>query len=211
MRRIEYTTTAKGSVHMKPKASERLEKLTQRIKGINWKEIFTGRTAAALGSLALVCAVIAAVAVLGSDAKSAGSDESTKLLGQSVLVGLEVSDADAQEYDYFETAAINRRQVREEALAVLSQIAENPDVLPDTKDEALADIARIAEEMSTEADIESLIAAKGIADCIAVYSEEQCTVIVRTDGLMESETAQILEIVVAQTSLSPENVKIIEC
>lgn len=49
MRRIEYTTTAKGSVHMKPKASERLEKLTQRIKGVNWKEIFAGRTARGAG------------------------------------------------------------------------------------------------------------------------------------------------------------------
>ena len=115
-----------------------------------------------------------------------------------------------EDTDYFQNAVLDRKQVREEALAVLEQVAANPDVLPDTKDQALSDIAAIVKEMSVESTIESLIKAKGIDDCMAVLSEGKCTVIVKTDGLLANEVAQILEIVVLEASLSPENVTISE-
>lgn len=195
---------------MKGKISESFQKMKSRLAAVKWKEVFTGRGAIALGSLLMICAIVAAVAILGGDPDPlpSGNEESTKTLGQSVLVGLETSEPEVE--DYFVFATENRERTREEAIAVLQLIADNPDVLPDTKDEALAGIGRIANEMSVEANIETLIKAKGIEDCIAIFSEGKCTVIVRTDGLLDEEKAQILDIVVTEASVLPENVKMIE-
>ncbi len=187
------------------------ESIRQKLGSIKWKAVFTGRGAIALGSVVLVCAIVAAVAFIGGKTEPMGAEESVKTLGQSVLVGLDVSgSADNDDTDYFTAAALNRDRVRSEALAVLEQISVNPDVMPDTKDEALTGIAQMTKEMNIETNIESLVEAKGIGKCIAVFSEGKCTVVVKTDGLLDNEVAQILDIVVTEGNIEPVNVKVIE-
>ena len=58
--------------------------------------------------------------------------------------------------------------------------------------------------------IETLVKAKGFEECVAVISEEKCSVIVKSEGLMDDQVAQILDIVITESDLSPENITIIE-
>ena len=62
------------------------------------------------------------------------------------------------------------------------------------KTEAIESVNRIADEIAAEANIETLVMAKGFEDCVAVISDGSASVVVKTNGLLPSEIAQIMEI-----------------
>ncbi|MBO5439022.1 MAG: SpoIIIAH-like family protein [Clostridia bacterium] len=112
--------------------------------------------------------------------------------------------------DYFAQTALSRKQARDEALEVLQAVAKSDVALPEAIESALSDIAQIAKDIENESNIETLIQAKGIKECIAVISDGKATVIVQTDGLLASEVAQINEIVYESAGILPTDLKIIE-
>ena len=112
---------------------------------------------------------------------------------------------------YFASVQISRQQARDEALEVLQLVIDSDSAVESAKAEAIADVSRIADEIASEANIETLIKAKGIEECIAVISDGNANIVVKSDGaLMQNEVAQIMEIVVEQSGISPENIKITE-
>jgi len=111
---------------------------------------------------------------------------------------------------YFAVTVVSRQRARDETLELLTNIIDNADDLPEVRGRALNDIAVIAREIEHEANIETLVRAKGFADCVAVVSGENANIIVQTDGLMPNEIAQIKEIVFEQAGIHPRNIKIIE-
>ena len=119
-------------------------------------------------------------------------------------------DKDENTSDYFAQTALSRQQARDEALEVLQAVATNSSALPEAVDAALADIAQIAKDIDSESKIETLVRAKGFEECIAVINDDSATVIVKTDGLLASEVAQINEIVYEQSGILPTGLKIIE-
>ena len=119
-------------------------------------------------------------------------------------------DKDENTSDYFAQTVFSRQQARDEALEVLQAVATNSSALPEAVDAALADIAQIAKDIDSESKIETLVKAKGFEECIAVISDDSATVIVKTDGLLASEVAQINEIVYEQSGILPTGLKIIE-
>jgi stage III sporulation protein AH len=119
-------------------------------------------------------------------------------------------DKDENTSNYFAQTALSRQQARDEALEVLQAVATNTSALPEAVDAALADIAQIAQDIDSESKIETLVRAKGFEECIAVISDNTATVIVKTDGLLASDVAQINEIVYEQSGILPTGLKIIE-
>ena len=113
------------------------------------------------------------------------------------------------EYDYFTSAALDRQQSRDEAIEVLRLVTENDDATEAAKTEAAAKISKIAVDMQNEANIETLVKAKGFEECVAVIADDSVSVIVRTDELMANQAAQILAIVYETTGISTENISII--
>lgn len=111
---------------------------------------------------------------------------------------------------YFASVQISRQQARDEALEVLQMVISSESALESAKAEAIENVNRIADEITAEANIETLILAKGFEDCIAVISDGNASIVVKTDGLLQSEIAQIMEIVYEQASIAPSNIKIIE-
>ncbi len=112
---------------------------------------------------------------------------------------------------YFASVQISRQQARDEALEVLQLVIDSDSAIESAKQEAIADVSRIADEIAAEANIETLIKAKGFEECVAVINDGNANIVVKTDSaLMQNEVAQILEIVVEQSGISPEYVKITE-
>ena len=111
--------------------------------------------------------------------------------------------------DYFTAVALNRQQSRDEALDVLKLVAESAEASAEAKAEASAKISQIALDIQNEANIETLVKAKGFEECVAVISDNSVSVIVSAEGLVAAEAAQILSIVRDTTGVSPENVTII--
>ena len=110
---------------------------------------------------------------------------------------------------YFSATQVSRQRARDEALEVLQSVVENVDAGEQTKNEALAGIATIADEIRKEADMESLITAKGFEQCVAVLNGESVSIIVKAESLQPAQIAQINEIVYSTTGIAPAGVTII--
>ena len=79
-------------------------------------------------------------------------------------------------------------------------------------DQANVAIQTMASATMTEAQIENLVTAKGYADCVAFLGEDSVSVVVsaQENGLTDADAARIGEIVMEQTGLRADQIKIIE-
>jgi stage III sporulation protein AH len=118
-------------------------------------------------------------------------------------------DVEGGENDYFAATVLTRNQSRDEAIDVLKLVTENASASEAAKAEAAAKISQIAVDIQNEANIESLVKAKGFEECVAVIAEDAVSVIVKSETLQANEAAQILAIVYETTGVSPENISII--
>ncbi|MDL2287090.1 SpoIIIAH-like family protein [Eubacteriales bacterium OttesenSCG-928-G02] len=196
----------------------KFKEIIEKIKKYDYKKLMTSRNFIIAGSVLVIGLTVVAVSIFfGGDGGFLTVDnESKKILGNPVLVGNETSGQpetseainEIDDSDYFAVSVINRQRVRDEALEVLRSIANNPDVMPDTKEEAMLSIASMINEMTAETNIETLVKAKGFEECVAVISGNQCSIIVKSDDLLADQTAQILEVVLESTNITANNVKI---
>ena len=79
------------------------------------------------------------------------------------------------------------------------------------RDQANETIQTMASYTVTEAQIENLVVAKGYADCVAFIGEESVSIAVAAppEGLQETDTARIVDVVGQVTSFTPSQIKII--
>ena len=110
---------------------------------------------------------------------------------------------------YFSATQVSRQRARDEALEVLQAVVDNVEATEAAKSEALAGISAIADEIQKEANIESLITAKGFEQCVAVLNGDKATIVVSADTLQPAELAQINAIVYEQTGIVPSGVTIV--
>ena len=113
------------------------------------------------------------------------------------------------ENNYFTATALSREQSRDEAIDVLRLVTESAESTEAARAEANAKISQIAVDMQNEANIETLVKAKGFEECVAVISEGTVSVIVKAESLQANEAAQILAIAHETTGISTENISII--
>lgn len=166
--------------------------------------------------LLIAAAIVVNFAVLkGSDKddgfdydQSAGVNDSIDNNGDS---GSDSSSGNASVGDtYFSSIQISRQRTRDEAIEVLQSVVENQASTETAKNEALAEINKLATVMEDESNIETLVVAKGFEECVAVISDGKISVIVKSDGLIPSEISQINEIVYQQAGILPVDITIIE-
>ena len=117
--------------------------------------------------------------------------------------------AGSTENDYFAATVLNRQQSRDEAIDVLKMVTESEEASEEARAEANAAISKIAVDIQNEANIETLVKAKGVEECVAIISDDSVSVIVGAESLMAAEAAQILSIVYDTTGVDPERVSIV--
>ncbi len=166
-----------------------------------------------IGSVLLIAAAVAInIAIFSSPTddgfdydQSAGMD-SDQLNGDTQMPSNTDTDVDS----YFTGVQVSRQRTRDEAIEVLQAVVDNASSTEAAKAEALAEINNMARVMEAEANIESLIVAKGFEECVAVISGENASIVVKSEGLVASQISQINEIVYTQAGIKPINVTIIE-
>ena len=173
------------------------------------KKLFGSRAARSLAVLLVVVLIGALVYVnyrLFYDPTDAmGFGENNMPEGDSTQAG---SDAVGDE-SYFTAVALNRRQSRDEAIDVLKLISEDEQASAEARAEAAEMISKIAVDIQNEANIETLVKAKGFEECVAVISEGAVSVVVSAETLQAADAAQIFTIVYDTTGISPDKVSII--
>lgn len=132
---------------------------------------------------------------------------------QSVLgeAEAEAASADALNADYFATVRLSRQESRDRAVHTLQETM----AYEDRTDEVTRCAQSLDEIVNTaleEAQIESLVIAKGYSDCVTYISDNVVSVAVSApaEGLKESDVALISDVVTSQTSFALSDVRIIE-
>lgn len=166
------------------------------------KSIIFGRRQLVMGALALLLA--GAVYLnwqIGSDNTVAASSNSD--VGNAQFV-----NAQASESAYFTAAKAERKAARNDSIAELKEIAESATADEETKKEAAERSVELAAAADAEANIETLIKAKGFEECIAVIGQEGISIVVRSEDLLDSQVMQIKDIVTSQTDYEHDQIKI---
>lgn len=131
---------------------------------------------------------------------------------EDTLGGSQTTGGEAEgegENNYFTSTALSRQQSRDEAIDVLKLVTESEEASEAAKKEAADKISQIAVDIQNEANIETLVKAKGFEECVAIISDGSASVIVKAESLQANEAAQILAIVYETTGISPENISIV--
>ena len=111
--------------------------------------------------------------------------------------------------DYFAAVRLSRQEARDGAVTLIQEaMAYDRD---GEGYQASAQLEQIVQTALTEAQIESLIIAKGYTDCVAYISDEGISVAVAAPegGLQESDVAVIADIVMTQTQFSLEHIRVV--
>ena len=106
-------------------------------------------------------------------------------------------------------ARLTRQTARDEAVELLEDILKDDSAEVAVKQAAVDEAAVIAQNILKETNIESLIEAKGFTECVAYINGESCTVVVNGDMEDEQNALIVRDIVVSESGVSAENVKII--
>lgn len=141
------------------------------------------------------------------DAQKVMSDDTLILAGDDVVSADAAVDTAT---DYFAAVRLSRQQARDSAVNLLQDAAVNSD---QTKaEESAAELEDIVQTALTEAQIESLIIAKGYTDCVAYMSSEGISVAVSAPegGLQQADVAVIADIVMSQSEYTLDEIRVVE-
>ena len=112
--------------------------------------------------------------------------------------------------DYFTEARLEKESSRSKSLEILNQTAANESFDADIRQKAQNQILKMAEDVEKESMIEKVAQAKGYQE-VAVYIDgDSVKLIVKKDSLNEQDVAKLKDIIVEQTGISPQNIKIVE-
>lgn len=124
--------------------------------------------------------------------------------------GADDLEVNAPAGSFFSEARLTRQQSRDSAVDTLTQMFKDASLSDEQKAQLAIKAAGVAQSIEAESKIENLIKAKGFSDCIVYIEGERVDVIVKTQGLLRDEVAQITDILVTETGAVEENISITE-
>lgn len=130
--------------------------------------------------------------------------ETSKILGEAAYVN---SNVEMEETGY-ESQKIACETAREEALALLDEILNNPGTDKTQYDKAQAEKLSIAKAVENEALCEMQLKTKGYKDVVVYIHNESASVYLSDEELSTVQTLQIQEIVASTANILPEKIKI---
>ncbi len=132
------------------------------------------------------------------------------VLGEDMAALAAGEDIATTASDYFAAVRLSRQQARDSAVNLLQEAMAYSD---ETKTaETAAELDVIVQTALSEAQIESLVIAKGYTDCVAYMSQEGISVAVSAPegGLQQADVAVIADIVMSQSDYALEDIRIVE-
>lgn len=137
-----------------------------------------------------------------------------KILSADMLVMSDgnITDAEATNTtnDYFAAVRLSRQEARDNAVTLLQEAMAYSD---DTQSaQSNAQLEEIVQTALCEAQIESLIIAKGYTDCVAYISSEGISVAVASPegGLQQTDVAAIADVVLTQSEYKMDDIRVVE-
>lgn len=137
-----------------------------------------------------------------------------KILSEDTLVMADTGSTDMAETtasDYFAAVRLSRQEARDSAVSILQEAMAYSEegMEASASNETLDGIVQTA---LREAQIESLVVAKGYADCVAYIGDDGISVAVAAPegGLQQSDVALIADVVMSQLDYSMDKIRVVE-
>ena len=146
------------------------------------------------------------------DAEKVMSDDSLALEGDMAAIAAG-EDVATTASDYFAAVRLSRQQARDNAVNLLQEAMAYTDTTTGSKErESAASLDDIVQTALSEAQIESLVIAKGYADCVAYMSGDGISVAVSSPegGLQQADVAVIADIVMSQSDYALGDIRVVE-
>lgn len=131
-------------------------------------------------------------------------------------------DADAEKYgestfvngegteDFFAQARLEKTNNRDEAVQTLQTIMGGGDITEDEMVTNALQAVEVSKLIESEGNIETLIKAQGIEDCVVYLDGESAKVVVKSAGLEKAQAAAIKDIILGEVTIPAENIRIFE-
>ena len=132
----------------------------------------------------------------------------SKNYGEAQLVSV-ANDSGSK---FFEEARLKREKAHDEAMDTLQKSLKNASLTAEEKKEYTAQLTADLEDLNTETEIETLVRAKGFADCLCFLQSGRADLTVMTAGepLTAAQVAQIRDVVLNKSNISAQNITVVE-
>lgn len=154
----------------------------------------------------------AAVSLMDTlDAEKVMSDEDL-ILSEDMAAISAGEDVQTTATDYFAAVRLSRQQARDSAVNLLQEAMAYTTVDGGKEVESAMELEDIVQTALSEAQIESLIIAKGYTDCVAYMSGDGISVAVSSPegGLQQADVAVIADIVMNQSDYAMSDIRVVE-
>jgi len=175
---------------------------------LNWQYARTGVTLEedAVNVSAVSQETVPVTDELMTEAEAVSS--ANKNYGEAQLVSV-ANDAGAK---FFEEARLKRQKAHDEAMDTIQKTLKTSGLSAEEKKGYTQQLTSNLEDLNAENEIETLVKAKGFADCLCFLQSGRAdlTVITSGDALTAAQVAQIRDIVLSKSEVTAQNITVVE-
>ena len=123
-----------------------------------------------------------------------------------------VSVANNSGSKFFEEARLKRTKAHDEAMDSIQKALKSASLSTEEKKENTSQLTGNLADLNAENEIETLVKAKGFADCLCFLQSGRADLTVMTSGdaLTAAQVAQIRDIVLSKSSVTAQNITVVE-
>ena len=123
-----------------------------------------------------------------------------------------VSVANNSGSKFFEEARLKRTKAHDEAMDAVQRALKSASLSAEEKKSYTQQLTGSLEDLNAENEIETLVRAKGFADCLCFLQSGRADLTVMTSGdaLTAAQVAQIRDIVLSKSNVTAQNITIVE-
>lgn len=172
--------------------------------GITLEEETVDVSASAEGDAVAVAAPVTDALMTEAEAASSAN----KNYGEAQLVSV----ANNSGSRFFEEARLKRTKAHDEAMDSVQKALKSASLSAEEKQSYTQQLTGTLEDLNAENEIETLVRAKGFADCLCFLQSGRADLTVMTSGdaLTAAQVAQIRDIVLSKSNVTAQNITIVE-
>ena len=179
---------------------------------LNWQYARTGigvdEEAVNVSAVAVEAEPVAAPVTDGLMTEAEAISSANKNYGEAQLVSV----ANNSGSKFFEEARLKRTKAHDEAMDSIQKALKSASLSTEEKKEYTSQLTGNLADLNAENEIETLVKAKGFADCLCFLQSGRADLTVMTSGdaLTAAQVAQIRDIVLSKSSLTAQNITVVE-
>lgn len=179
---------------------------------LNWQYARTGVTleedAVNVAAMVETEEAVSAPIMDGLMTEAEAVSSANKNYGEAQLVSV----ANNSGSKFFEEARLKRTKAHDEAMDAVQEALKSASLSAEEKKSYTQQLTGSLEDLNAENEIETLVRAKGFADCLCFLQSGRADLTVMTSGdaLTAAQVAQIRDIVLSKSNVTAQNITIVE-